>query len=74
MLPQNPDMLFSYLNLQLRDHYSSLEELCDRLDEDQASILAILKEPDMSIIRTKMRLLPRQILSAKLLLIDWMRK
>ena len=43
MLPQNPDMLFSYLNLQLRDHYSSLEELWDRLDEDQASILAILK-------------------------------
>ncbi|MGN0346013.1 MAG: DUF4250 domain-containing protein [Lachnospiraceae bacterium] len=43
MLPQNPEMLFSYLNLQLRDHYSSLEELCDGLNEDQASILAILK-------------------------------
>ena len=27
-LPQDPFILLSYLNTQLRDHYPSLEELC----------------------------------------------
>ena len=27
-LPQDPFILLSYLNTQLRDHYASLEELC----------------------------------------------
>lgn len=28
MLPNDPIMLFSFLNTQLRDNYSSLDELC----------------------------------------------
>lgn len=29
MLPQDPYILFSYVNTQLRDNFSSLEALCD---------------------------------------------
>lgn len=32
MLPQDPVMLLSYLNTQLRDNYSSLESLAEGLD------------------------------------------
>lgn len=32
MLPQDPVMLLSYVNLKLRDQYQSLEEMCDDLD------------------------------------------
>lgn len=46
MLPENPDMLASYLNMQLRDNYSSLDELCDSLDISKAEILEKLKKAD----------------------------
>ncbi|RKM61366.1 DUF4250 domain-containing protein [Butyrivibrio sp. CB08] len=32
MLPQDPVMLLSYLNTQLRDNYSGLDSLADGLD------------------------------------------
>ena len=32
MLPQDPVILLSYINTQLRDNYSSLEQLFDGLD------------------------------------------
>lgn len=32
MIPQDPVMLLSYINTQLRDNYPSLEELCASLD------------------------------------------
>lgn len=38
MLPQDPAILLSYVNTQLRDRYGSLEELCDDLDTDGAEI------------------------------------
>ena len=28
MLPKDPNILYSYINAQLRDHYGTLEELC----------------------------------------------
>ncbi|MEE3494717.1 MAG: DUF4250 domain-containing protein [Butyrivibrio sp.] len=31
MLPKDPVMLLSYMNMKLRDNYSSLEALCDDL-------------------------------------------
>ncbi len=37
-LPQDPIMLLSYVNTQLRDHYVSLDELCASLDADRAVI------------------------------------
>lgn len=39
MLPQEINMLVSYLNLKLRDNYSSLSALCDDLDEDEQELL-----------------------------------
>lgn len=39
MLPQEINMLVSYLNLKLRDQYSSLMELCDDLDVSEADLL-----------------------------------
>lgn len=38
MLPKDPYMLLSMINMKLRDQYSSMDELCDDLDEDRAAI------------------------------------
>lgn len=43
MLPQDPVILLSVLNTKLRDRYGSLMELCDDLDEDEASILLTME-------------------------------
>lgn len=37
-LPQDPMMLFSYVNTKLRDDYSSLDALCDDLDVDRLQL------------------------------------
>ena len=34
-LPNDVNMLFSYINMKLRDDYTSLDELCDDLDIDK---------------------------------------
>lgn len=44
MLPKDPMILLSYLNTQLRDNYSSLEELCAALDADRKEIEAKMEE------------------------------
>ena len=46
MLPKDPVMLLSYINMKLRDQYSSLEDLCDDLDISQTDIEAKLKAID----------------------------
>lgn len=38
MLPQDPNILLSYVNTKLRDQYPSLDALCDDLDEDKATL------------------------------------
>lgn len=38
MLPKDPYMLLSMINMKLRDQYNSMDELCDDLDEDRAAI------------------------------------
>lgn len=38
-IPNDPVILLSYLNTQLRDHYSSLSELCDDLGLDIDAIV-----------------------------------
>lgn len=43
MLPRDPNMLLSIINMKLRDFYPSLDALCDDLDEDKEEIEAILK-------------------------------
>lgn len=46
MLPGDPVMLLSYVNLKLRDEYTSLDEMCDRLDVDKSEIVAKLAAID----------------------------
>lgn len=43
-IPNDPVILLSYLNTQLRDSYPNLEELCKTLSLDQAEIQAKLKQ------------------------------
>lgn len=38
MIPNDPVMLLSFINLKLRDYYGSLDALCDDLDTDRAEI------------------------------------
>lgn len=45
MLPNDPVMLLSYVNTQLRDFYSSLDEFCSTMEVDKGSI-----EEKLSII------------------------
>lgn len=42
MIPKDPVMLLSYANTQLRDHFSSLDELCASLDLEKEELLAKL--------------------------------
>lgn len=44
MLPKDPQMLLSVLNMKLRDQYSSLDDLCDDLDADKGDIIRIMEE------------------------------
>ena len=43
MLPNDPAMLLSYINMKLRDQYDSLERLCDDLDISKSEIVEKLK-------------------------------
>jgi len=43
-LPQDPMMLYSAVNMMLRDRYNSLEELCDDLDVDRRELERRLAE------------------------------
>lgn len=38
MIPKDPVMLLSFINLKLRDYYGSLESLCDDLDIDRSEM------------------------------------
>lgn len=38
MIPNEPNMLLSFLNMKLRDNYSSLDSLCDDLDVSKSEI------------------------------------
>ncbi len=39
MIPKDPVMLLSYMNLKLRDFYTSLEAFCEDTDEDMQMIV-----------------------------------
>ncbi len=38
MLPKDPVMLLSFVNMKLRDFYGSLEKMCEDLDADEKEI------------------------------------
>ena len=41
-LPKDPFILLSMINMKLRDSYSSLDALCDDMDEDKDKIISTL--------------------------------
>ncbi len=43
-LPQDPYILYSFINLKLRDEYSSLDRLCEDMDVDKAQLEDKLKD------------------------------
>ena len=42
-LPEDPMMLYSYLNMKLRDEYPSLDALCEDMDVSKEEILEKMK-------------------------------
>lgn len=43
MIPKDPVMLLSFINLKLRDFYPSLDALCEDLDTDKEEIIRKLE-------------------------------
>ena len=50
MLPKDPDMLASFLNMKLRDQYKDLDALCEDMDLDREKLVSKLKEADYDYI------------------------
>ena len=50
MLPADPDMLASFLNMKLRDQYASLDALCEDLELNKEEIVLKLREADYDYI------------------------
>ena len=46
-LPQDPIILFSYINTKLRDNYSSLDILCEDLNIDKDTLIKKLSSIGM---------------------------
>lgn len=42
MLPKDPNILLSIINMKLRDFYPSLDALCDDMDENKSEIVTKL--------------------------------
>lgn len=42
-MPEDPMMLYSFLNMKLRDEYPSLDALCEDLDVSKDEILKKMK-------------------------------
>lgn len=42
-LPEDPMMLFSVVNMKLRDCYASLDELCEDMDIDKEELIRKLR-------------------------------
>ena len=46
MIPKDPDMLASFLNMKLRDLYKDLDALCEDMELDKEELISKLKEAD----------------------------
>lgn len=51
-LPNDPMMLFSFVNMKLRDNYSSLDDLCEDLQVNKKSLLTKLKDAGLNTARS----------------------
>lgn len=43
-LPKDPMMLFSFINMKLRDNYATLDELCDDMNVNKENLLEVLQK------------------------------
>ncbi len=43
-LPEDPAILMSFLNMELRDNYKSLDDLCEDLNIDKRELLRKMSE------------------------------
>lgn len=55
MIPKDPAMLLSFINMKLRDHYGSLDALCEDLDADGVEIMERLASIDYHYDKEKNR-------------------
>lgn len=55
MIPKDPAMLLSFINLKLRDYYGGLEALCDDLDVEETEITERLAAIDYYYDKEKNR-------------------
>lgn len=46
MIPKDPAMLLSYVNLKLRDFYGNLQDFCDDMDISESEITEKLASID----------------------------
>lgn len=53
MIPKEPVMLLSFVNLKLRDDYGSLESMCEDLETDQDMLTDSLASIDYHYDREK---------------------
>lgn len=53
MIPKDPVMLLSFVNLKLRDYYKNLDALCDDLSVEKAEIEEKLKQIDYTYDKEK---------------------
>ena len=44
MLPEDPTMLLSFVNMKLRDEFADLDDLCDTLDVDKNDLVEKLEK------------------------------
>ena len=44
MHPEDPTMLFSYINMKLRDEFADLDDMCDTLDIDKYDLIEKLEK------------------------------
>ncbi len=48
MIPNDPVMLRSYVNVKLRDFYKSLDDMCQDMELDKEELVEKLKNADFS--------------------------
>ena len=52
-LPNDPFILFSFINMKLRDYYASLDDLCDDMQVSKEMIINKLKKEGFEYNQTQ---------------------
>ncbi|MDE6205874.1 MAG: DUF4250 domain-containing protein [Duncaniella sp.] len=52
-LPRDPFMLYSYINMKLRDQYPTLDELCASEDIDKVTLITTLTAAGFTYDKTR---------------------